>query len=445
MKVVFIENRYKTWFWEKLAESLSSYIEGLEVAWIVQNPMFKPKSGKVFIIPFPKHSDLRAAANELGNIRISQADRNINYFGGDDRHYEYYRTEIAKFLTAEKPNVVIGESTLFHELLAIEWCEKFGIRYLQPIMIGYPGGRYTIYKGDTKSHVVQHGCVPSDDVCKAILDSICTGKLIPDYMKKITSGDPDRHYPLPGSVRDKLNVMLGYLKGDKYNTPSPWIKIKLDRRLRSNLSRWNDVAGTRIANSEKLTILYPMQLQPESNLDVWGQKYRDQTRLIKEIAKMLPENWQLLVKLNPKVKYELSQDLLDVVDCGKNIIPISSDTKMSDIFPSVDLVCTVTGTISVECVLSGKPLVCLGPSITEGFTGCVKLESLSCLAVVLADVEAGVFKVSDHAERIALIKLLFDSTFSGKISDPGTRPEVMQKDNLDEVSKNIASILMEKV
>ncbi|MBF8748654.1 hypothetical protein [Pseudomonas monteilii] len=441
MKIVFIENRYKTWFWEKLAKRLVLDVPDLEVIWIVQNPVFAPRYGKINVIPFPARHDLRPAKIDQSTIKISKADRNLNYFGGSAEHYEYYREKIVQILSSVGPNVVVGESTLFHELMAIEWCRISGVRYLQPIMIGYPGGRYTVYRDDTKESVIEHSDVPTDDECRDVLNAICKRQIVPDYMKAINAGDPERHYPVPGSFKDRLNIIAGYYRGERFNTPSPFVKFRLNRALKANLARWEAIARTRTSNSQKLKILYPMQLQPESNLDVWGQKYRDQAGLVKAIADSLPSAWELIVKLNPKVKYELSHELLQVVESKSNIIPLAADTKMAGVFDFVDVVATVTGTIAVECVLSGKPVLSFGPSIVDGYAGCVSLDGFDSIPDILCEIEQRTFQVSEHAERVRLIKSLYRTTFPGNISDPATRPEVMLDENIIEVSGRISLIL----
>ena len=57
MKLLFIENKYKTIFWEKIAEKLHK--QGHEIYWIVQNHSFKPSVGKSYIIPYPGKINLR--------------------------------------------------------------------------------------------------------------------------------------------------------------------------------------------------------------------------------------------------------------------------------------------------------------------------------------------------------------------------------------------------
>ena len=45
-----------------------------------------------------------------------------------------------------KPDLVFGESTLFHELLVINACKSRGILYLHPSSCRYPTNRFSFYK-----------------------------------------------------------------------------------------------------------------------------------------------------------------------------------------------------------------------------------------------------------------------------------------------------------
>lgn len=442
MKILFVENRYKTWFWEALSLEMIGQVRATEVTWLVQNPVFSPKLGKVRVVPFPSKKQLAPANPSAENKYIENSDRNINYYGGNNLHYEHYRREIYRILSDEMPDVVVGESTLFHELLVIEWCKKNDVKYLHPIMIGYPGGRFTIYRNDTKNYISRSDDVPTREHCLDVIDSIRKRERVPDYMQISNGQEVDRYYPLPGTFRDKLKVFLGYFSGEKYNTPSPFTKYYLDRKVRRNLIKWNKISEVRKGLEDgKYRVLYPMQLQPESNLDVWGQEYRNQERLILEISNKLPKNWILQVKLNPKVKYELSEKLLDVVEARSNIQPVHFDCGMDMVFPQSNLVCTVTGTVAVECVLSGKPLIQLGPGITDGFSGCVKLDSLDYIPKILCAVESGEYAFSSVDECIDLIKLLYSSTFPGQVSDPASKPSVLQRNNISIVAKNLISVV----
>lgn len=442
MKFCFVENRYKTIFWSALAKELRSM--GCKTSWLIQNPVFAPIDeplSTLFTVEFPCRTDL-IDAYDIGLLeKTFRADRNINYFGGSAKHYGYYKKMIELWLDCEQPDIVVGESTLFHELITISICRDRGIPYLHPSMPGYPGGRYSIYIYDKKDTIEAHNQVPSDSECLAIAEIIRKRERVPDYMIPPNGNDPDRVYPLPRSIMDRLKILRGYIAGECYNTPSPWRKWLLDQQVRKRLKVWRDIAQAKLLVGNGLRLaLYPLQMQPEANLDVWGQEFREQARLVKQIADALPNGWHLCVKANPKAKYELSNELMEVLYSHPKVSPIPLESSMSSVFTEVDMVCTVTGTVAVECVLSGKPLVQFGPSIVQHGPGCKQVNNVDDIYNIALDIEAGKYVLANEETRIGLIKKLYSTTYSGMVSDPINLPSVMRAQNITAVANGLYSV-----
>ena len=443
IKFAFIENRYKTIFWTALAKELRSL--NCTVAWLVQNPVFYPigePAGVVFTMPFPRRSDLTATFDAAILEKARKADRYINYFGGSDRHYGYYKPLIEAWFDREQPDVVIGESTLFHELITISICRERGIPYLQPSMPGYPGGRYAIYIFDTKEAIGINSEVPCDADCLAMAEAIRKRERIPDYMIPPSGNEPERSHPLPRSIKDRLIILRGYVAGERYNTPAPWRKWFLDRQVQQRLKAWRQIATKKSGKSNGLRLaLYPLQMQPEANLDVWGQGFRDQAKLVCQLADALPDGWHLRIKANPKPKYELSNELLDVLRSHPKVSPIPLTDSMASVFADVDLVCTVTGTVAVECVLSGKPLAQLGPSVVEHGPGCKQLGDPAEIADVARRIENSSYRLATDEDRIRLVRKLYATTFPGKVSDPVNLPAVMAANNVRAVANMLLKVV----
>nr|NLU58825.1 hypothetical protein [Pseudomonas sp. BIGb0427] len=104
------------------------------------------------------------------------------------------------------------------------------------------------------------------------------------------------------------------------------------------------------------------------------------------------------------------------------------------------MICTVTGTIAVEAVLSRKPLVQFGPGILSGEPGYVQLQNVECISQVIRDVESGAFPLADDAARTHLVKKLFTSTFTGLVSDPASLPSVLDPSNVQTIARNLLQV-----
>ncbi|WP_144091135.1 hypothetical protein [Pseudomonas kilonensis] len=439
MKIVMLENRYKTFFWDALAEYFIE--QGHVVAWVVQNPSFMPKNGVANVIAFPSFKDVRGLSNSYDFEKIVKSDRYINYFGGDASHYEYYYAEIERILLKEKPELVIGEATLFHELMAVDWCKKNNVPFFHPSMPGYPGGRYSIYLGDTKDAIGGATDLPSDEECYSLAEAIRKRERIPEYMRPSLPTDHGRIFPVHGSFANRLLLIKSYLRGERFNTPSPWRKRKLDKAVSRRLIRWSEICAEQFKLDDGCRyLLYPMQMQPESNLDLWGQEYREQSRLISDLADILPPGWKLLVKLNPKSKYELDDALINMVSVHNRIIPIPFEMGMEKIFNRIHLVCTVTGTIAVESVLSCKPVVQFGPGVLSDEAGYLHASSVADVKDIIARIEAEQFQLADDQGRTGLVKKLYFTTFPGLISDPASLPSVLDSKNIIKVGANLIRV-----
>jgi len=134
MKLLFIENRYKTFFFDAIAKVLA---KEYEIFWIVQNHDFIPKTGKVFKIPYPK-SEIKPNTN-IDLSEVIKSDRQVNFFKKDKTDYFFYYYEKIEELVDEiRPDFVFGESTAFHELLTIKACREKEILFLQPTSCRYP-------------------------------------------------------------------------------------------------------------------------------------------------------------------------------------------------------------------------------------------------------------------------------------------------------------------
>lgn len=440
MKFAFVENRYKTFFWSAVAQALKSH--GHAIAWLVQNPVFAPAGDSVCVVPFPRRSELTSVVGDIPEALhwVRAADRFINYFGGDDRHYRYYARAIKHWLEREQPDVVIGESTLFHELIVIEECRSKGIPYFHPSMPGYPGGRYSVYAYASKKPLGHNLDIPTEADCLIVAEAIRKRERIPDYMIPPSGGDPERTHPLPRSLPDRMTILRGYWKGERFNTPAPWRKFLLDLKVGLRLRIWQRTVSAKAEPIGRRFVVYPLQMQPEANLDVWGQQFRDQAQLIRNIADHLPEGWHLLVKANPKPKYELSADLFSVLQEHPRVSPIAMTEQMGKVLERVDLVCTVTGTVAVECVLSRKPVVQLGPGIVENGVGCMQLKEVAAIVDAIRLIEIGQFPIASDAERIRLVHRLYSTTFAGKVADPLHMPAAMAPNNVRAVASTLEEI-----
>ncbi len=421
MKLLFIENRYKTWFYEAIVKKLK--VEH-EIFWIVQNKEFTPKEGLISSIPYPKHKNLTKASSNINLSKVMQSDRQVNFFKKKDtRYFAYYALKIEEILNEIQPDIVFGESTAFHELIAIEVCKAQNILYLNPSSCRYPTGRFSFYKYDTLTPFKGSGESLNKKEAVEIINIIASRDSKPDYMKI-------RKTSKSVILKDKLKIIKSYFLGEQYNTPSPSIKYKKEQEKKKNILQWDDLAQTDI-DKDKFAILYPLQMQPEANIDVWGRKCRNQLDVIKQLHNCLEETDLLYIKPNPKSKYELSSDLIGYITNHSNIIMLKHNISMDDVFNKTDLFITVTGTIAIECILSNKPVITLIETLNNTAKNCLFVKDVSDLNKFIELARNNNFPTITQEDQITFLSLLNKTSYLGIISDPFVAPNCMSEENID--------------
>ncbi|UAB76412.1 capsular biosynthesis protein [Mesoflavibacter sp. SCSIO 43206] len=425
MKLLFIENRHKTYLYESIAQKLKAL--GHDIYFMIQNKDFAPANTfNNYFIEYPKGNFDFNKADHVEKVITS--DRQLNHFNQKDTAYfYYYDAKIHDYLKHIKPDIVFGESTAFHELLAIENCKKLNILYLNPCTCRYPVGRFSFYKSDTLQPYSGSNEVLDATIALTIINQIVNRETAPNYMAPVTT-------PKNLVVKDQLKKTLTYYKGESYNTPNPVIKYKLEKQKKKNILKWDKNASNTIETSNAIKVLYPLQMQPEANIDVWGRPYRNQCELIKTISKALPKNVVLYVKPNPKSKYELDKDLIDFTQQANNVKTLHHSTKMDTILPNINLVITVTGTIAIECILSNKPVVTLIQTLNNTAKNCKYISNIETeLPEIIATVSNNSFPKLNDQDKITFINTLNKTSYKGIISDPFSDPNCVNGQNLDDL------------
>jgi hypothetical protein len=427
MQVVFVENRGKTAFWAEVAQALMA--SGHSVGWIVQNPSYaRDGLGETFSLGFPSVADMVDAPVP----EAVSTDRGRQYFGAGSRHYTYYARRVAEALDHLRPDVVIGEPTLMHELLISAECRVRGTPYLHPTMTRYPGGRFNLLDGDTQIPVLGSGEVWPRDRLNELACAISEGRSLPSYMAKPTA--------MAARMRragGQALTTLGWLRGERFNTPSPARKLALQSMLKKNLKCWAGLA--RIPDVSGPVVLYPLQMQPEANIDVWGRPYSDQVAFVKRLLAGLPEKGSVAVKANPKMKYEASYELLALARSNPRVVLLPIDCPMKDAQAVTTGSVTVSGTVGFEAVFGrGRCLSLRHPVLEHHLPEFHADTPEDAVARMLADPDLGRGSAARGADLLA--QLVADS-FEGTINEPTYDPNCLSPENIGKVTGTIAQVL----
>lgn len=426
MRILFIENRSATWLWASIAQELCR--QGHEIHWIVQNKLFTPSFGTIHLLPVPSRKEKRVFGGDDLYADIRRTDRSVLYFGLSGDHYAHYDYQIGKVLDSVRPDFIFGEVTQFHELLTIRHARRLRVPFLSPNATRYPTGRMCFFAFDTLNEVGGEGGELGDDEANEMLSAIAARKIVPAYIENVSRKS---WVPLAWRTYSHARLLIGWALGERFVTPSPWRRLMLERDHALQHKRWEGFAAHELPGylAETPWVLYPLQMQPESNIDIFGQPWNDQAQIIQRAARALTAvGGTLVVKPNPKSKYELSSKLCNVVVSEPNIIALSHDVLMSAIFHSAPLVLTVTGTILLESIFAGKPVASLGEHAMTRYPGVTALDNPEQLAAVLQGVLDGRIVGATRTEALSLLKFLHRTSYPAQIWDPIARPELMNRE-----------------
>lgn len=409
MKIFFVENRHKTSLWEKIGEE---YIKlGHEVHFIVQNHNFTPRNlnFKIHKLAYPKSNKEDVSPDNFQKYRkVILSNRGLNYFGIQYSGFiEYYGRLVNEVISKYIPDLVFGESTLFHELLIIDACKEQKILYLNPSSSRYPKNRFAFYLYDTLETYLGSNEVLPTEAATELGVSIGKRESLPDYMNVET-----QNISRLNKLIDKFRLTSAYFLGEKYNTPSPYNKLKINYITKKSLKLWDKLANQ--INTSDFNILYPLQMQPEANIDVWGFPYNNQLEIIQWIIDQLKEGQRLILKANPKSKYEISNELIDTIRLNPSKVTVlEHHTRMSDIWDDIDFVITVTGTISIECILDNKPIAMFGWGIQTEQKNCIQINFKSLLQSIISEINNNTYLKLNRKEKGQFINILLSNSYLG--------------------------------
>jgi hypothetical protein len=440
LRILFVENRYSTLLWEQAAAGLQQ--AGHEIHWMVQNRRFLPPGPRVALLPFPRRP-LPPASLTPTLEAIARTDRAMRYFGVTPAHYPHYQAHIDAVLDRVAPDLVFGEATQFHELMTIASCKSRGIPFLAPGVTRYPVGRLAFWRDDSFDPVGGSGETLPESQANAMLDQIGQRSVRPSYMAPPQQGLRVKAM----RMREQLRIARGWLEGERYITPSPWRRMALDRERTAAMQSWDRLAEERRTAPVFATlaredwVLHPLQLQPESNIDVYGQPWNDQASTMVRAAKALAGSGaRLVVKPNPKSKYEMCHALVEAARSQANILPLPHAFPMGEVFPKAPLVLSVTGTVILESIFAGKPVCVLGNHTMSRLPGVTRIAEPEAIAATLAQAHDGQARTATRAEAVDTLQHLHATSYDAMLWDPIAQPHLFQPEALERLRRAFVDV-----
>ena len=144
-------------------------------------------------------------------------------------------------------------------------------------------------------------------------------------------------------------------------------------------------------------VYFPLHLQPEMTADTIGNIYRDQILVIEKIRNIIPNDWYVYVKENPK-QLPIARDkyFFKRLTAIPNTILVDSSMDTYELLEKSRFVATITGTAAWESITGGKPALLFGNIWFKTFPGIIryyekmKLEEITNYSFSHSDLEKSV-------------------------------------------------------
>lgn len=111
----------------------------------------------------------------------------------------------------------------------------------------------------------------------------------------------------------------------------------------------------------KKFVYFPLHNQPEMSTSALGNGYRDQVLAIEQLSSILPDDWHIFVKENPR-QHSFARGPLFFHRLNRlpNVEIMPSDTSTHALIDSCQLVSSITSTAGWEAALKGKNAIMFG-------------------------------------------------------------------------------------
>jgi len=149
-------------------------------------------------------------------------------------------------------------------------------------------------------------------------------------------------------------------------------------------------------------ISFFLHYQPEATTLPEGYQYAQQWLAIRVLAESIPKDWRLVVKEHPGT-YNLNFDprvrdkkLYNAICALPNALLAPLELDPFELIDNSMAVSTITGTVGLEAVIRGKPVLVFGAAQYRGIKGVFSIQSASDIITTISQIEDGFRMPTDN-------------------------------------------------
>ena len=431
MRIIFFEVRSKTETFLKIANELKNINFKIDIHWVVQNKAFFYKNIKnVHYLNLPSKKDINMDFDDI-DYRVKLSDRFMIHFNQNAWYYKDYRNQIERLMMDLKPDCIFGEVGNFFTHYACLIAKQKRIPFFDIESSRYPVGSISFCQYDQWDPIKLRDV--SHDEIHIFIKNFLKERPVPDYMNKNKTWRQKLE-----NIKYRAKVLYGYMLGDRFATQNPINNFVARMQVKRQMIRWDDnsISINELTSKNNKILLYPLQLQPELNLEVWGQRYNNQYSLIKKLSESIPEDWVLVLKANPKNYFELNTLNIDILRSIKNIFFLERTVSMREIDKKSSVVVTVTGSVQIERIIMNKPVYILGNT---------PFLKYSCIQEDIDNIkdwdEAKNFLLTEK-QISEVVRYLLEHSVEGMMSEPASNINCLSPNNVKLIASTIEKILV---
>jgi hypothetical protein len=455
MRIVFTSTWQKTDLFALLAKRLEHL--GIQSAWIVTSEPYRdsliakgfdPKTilylrkdvalrSPSFERDFETMAKLEAGSGEIVKDLVLM-DRYVNTWpwAKAERYAAYVTARTVEFLDRMDANLVVGEPSVIHDLLAVMICRATGREYVAPFALRLPIQRLAFWNGYAEAEFQSFGArIPAEvqprflQMARELRDQIIVNRQRPHYF--YTNSAAPRVTPkFLFKVGRGIGRAVWQSRSDAnmYTLHDILVKNKLHMRpIRYALAKaqWSKIFEQPVPG-EKF-VLFTLHKQPEHSIDVQGARHSNQFEVVKSIARNLPADVTLYIKEHRNCLGDRSARELRRYKDLPGVRLIDPFVDAHDLVETCECVVTISGTIALEAALHGKRTLMLCDHFLAGFSTSKTIDGPWEVANELAKPAPK----HDLDYDLQYLGWLLENSFEGILSDPVSSPACVTGENLD--------------
>lgn len=363
MNIAFVSNFQKTYLFSSIASRLEE--KGYVVYWFCFQKNYYNYLCESYLqdrILLLNRTIVHTENVSVGEYKLNElvySDRALTYekqFGID--YLTKIQQPISTFITDNHIRCIFGEMTYAHEILINRICrDKFEgkCEYLHPQSIRIPNGRFTFM--DTEFQNSFHkAClyINMDDIAKFDIPLKATR---PQRVAEV-----DVEVKKSMSLASRLSRVKRMFTEENIEKDSPSLVINRWQRYRKAIveeknkymyNRWERLTLKDIKG--KNFFLYTLHMQPEASVDVVGRYYENQLQIIKNIWRIMPSDYILLIKEHSNAIGNRGYNFYRECIKYPHVYFINEYTDSHALIDECRAIFTNSGTIGLEAALKGKP------------------------------------------------------------------------------------------